>query len=69
MGLYTLYSTQIEKKVVDSYLLTFNSDNTLFTKFARVSTQEELIPKYRGKDTGVFYDENYVNNSTFAHKT
>ena len=69
LGLYTLYSTQIEKKVVDSYLLTFNSDNTLFTKFARVSTQEELIPKYRGKDTGVFYDENYVNNSTFAHKT
>ncbi len=62
LGLYTLYSTQIEKKVVDSYLLTFNSDNTLFTKFARVSTQEELIPKYRGKDTGVFYDENYVNN-------
>ena len=62
LGLYTLYSTQIEKKVVDSYLLTFNSDNTLFTKFARVSTQEELIPKYRVKDTGVFYDENYVNN-------
>jgi hypothetical protein len=32
------------------------------TKFARVTTNNELIPQNRGKDTGVWYDENYEND-------
>jgi len=62
LGLYTLYATQEYKKDVESYLLTFKTDRNLSTKFARITTNEELIPKYRGKDTGVLYDENYENN-------
>ncbi|WP_198306047.1 PD-(D/E)XK nuclease family protein [Arcobacter vandammei] len=61
LGLYTLYSTQEYKKDVDSYLLTFKTDND-YTKFARVTTNNELIPQNRGKDTGVWYDENYKND-------
>ena len=60
-GLYTLYATQEYKKDVDSYLLTFKTDND-YTKFARVTTNNELIPQNRGKDTGVWYDENYKND-------
>ena len=61
LGLYTLYATQEYKKDVDSYLLTFKTDND-YTKFARVTTNNELIPQNRGKDTGVWYDENYKND-------
>lgn len=61
LGLYTLYATQEYKKDVDSYLLTFKTDNN-YTKFARVTTNNELIPQNRGKDTGVWYDENYEND-------
>ena len=61
LGLYTLYATQEYKKDVDSYLLTFKTDNN-YTKFARVTTNNELIPQNRGKDTGVWYDENYKND-------
>ena len=61
LGLYTLYATQEYKKDVDSYLLTFKTDND-YTKFARVTTNNELIPQNRGKDTGVWYDENYEND-------
>lgn len=61
LGLYTLYATQEYKKDVDSYLLTFKTDNN-YTKFARVSTNNGLIPQKRGKDTGVWYDENYEND-------
>lgn len=61
LGLYTLYTSQEYKKEIDSYLLTFKtkSDSKLSTKFARISTLEELIPQYRGKDTGTLYDINY----------
>lgn len=61
LGLYTLSATQEYKKDVDSYLLTFKTDND-YTKFARVTTNNELIPQNRGKDTGVWYDENYEND-------
>jgi hypothetical protein len=61
LGLYTLYATQEYKKDVDSYLLTFKTDND-YTKFARVTTNNEIIPQNRGKDTGVWYDENYKND-------
>ncbi|MGJ0359958.1 PD-(D/E)XK nuclease family protein [Aliarcobacter cryaerophilus] len=61
LGLYTLYATQEYKKDVDSYLLTFKTDND-YTKFARVTTNNGLIPQKRGKDTGVWYDENYEND-------
>lgn len=61
LGLYTLYATQEYKKDVDSYILTFKTDND-YTKFARVSTNNGLIPQNRGKDTGVWYDENYKND-------
>lgn len=61
LGLYTLYATQEYKKDVDSYLLTFKTDNN-YTKFARVTTNNELIPQNRGKDIGVWYDENYKND-------
>ena len=61
LGLYTLYATQEYKKDVDSYLLTFKTDND-YTKFARVTTNNELIPQNRGKDTGVWFDENYKND-------
>jgi hypothetical protein len=61
LGLYTLYATQEYKKDVDSYLLTFKTDND-YTKFARVTTNNGLIPQKRGKDTGVWYDENYKND-------
>lgn len=61
LGLYTLYARQEYKKDVDSYLLTFKTDND-YTKFARVTTNNELIPQNRGKYTGVRYDENYKND-------
>lgn len=61
LGLYTLYATQEYKKDVDSYLLTFKTDND-HTKFARVTTNNELVPQNRGKNTGVWYDENYEND-------
>ncbi len=60
LGLYTLYATQEYKKEVDAHLLTFKSDNN-YTKFARVTTNSELIPQNRGKDTGVCFDEEYKN--------
>lgn len=60
LGLYSLYATQEYKKDVDSYLLTFKTDND-YTKFARVTTNNELIPQNRGKDTGVCFDEEYKN--------
>ena len=62
LGLYTLFATQEYKKDVDSYLLTFKSDNSLYTKFARVTTNNELIPQNRGKNTGVWYDEEYKDD-------
>ena len=58
LGLYTLYATQEYKKEVDAYLLTFKTDNN-YTKFARVTTNSELIPQNRGKDSGVCFDEEY----------
>ena len=61
LGLYSLFATQEYKKDVDSYLLTFKSKNN-HTMFARVATNNDLIPQNRGKDTGVWYDENYKND-------
>ena len=57
LGLYTLYSSQEYKKDIDAYLLTFKSDNKLYSQFARVSNNIEFIPQNRGKDIGVLYDE------------
>ena len=61
LGLYSLFATQEYKKDVDSYLLTFKSKNN-HTMFARVTTNNELIPQNRGKDTGVLFDEEYENS-------
>ncbi|MCT7433519.1 PD-(D/E)XK nuclease family protein [Aliarcobacter cryaerophilus] len=61
LGLYSLFATQEYKKDVDSYLLTFKSKNN-HTMFARVSTNSDLIPQNRGKDTGVLFDEEYENS-------
>jgi ATP-dependent exoDNAse (exonuclease V) beta subunit len=60
LGLYVLYAKQSFKKVVDSYLLTFNTKNDS-TKFARLSTDEELKPKEDNKTKlkGVYYDDKY----------
>ncbi|MDX4037680.1 PD-(D/E)XK nuclease family protein [Aliarcobacter skirrowii] len=60
LGLYSLFATQEYKKDVDSYLLTFKSKNN-HTMFARVATNNDLIPQNRGKDTGVLFDEEYKN--------
>lgn len=62
LGLYVLYAKQEYQKEVDAYLLTFKSDKNLATKFARVSTNEELIPQNRGRDTGVLYESEYEAN-------
>ena len=61
LGLYSLFATQEYQKDVDSYLLTFKSKNN-HTMFARVSTNSDLIPQNRGKDTGVLFDEEYKNS-------
>ena len=61
LGLYSLFASQEYKKDVDSYLLTFKSKNN-HTMFARVSTNSDLIPQNRGKDTGVLFDEQYKND-------
>lgn len=61
LGLYSFFATQEYKKDVDSYLLTFKSKNN-HTMFARVTTNNELIPQNRGKDTGVLFDEEYENS-------
>src|SRR5574344_676537 len=61
LGLYSLFATQEYKKDVDSYLLTFKSKSN-HTMFARVTTNNELIPQNRGKDTGVLFDEEYENS-------
>ena len=61
LGLYSLFATQEYKKDVDSYLLTFKSKNN-HTMFARVATNNDLIPKNRGKDIGVWYDKNFEND-------
>ncbi|MAC83953.1 MAG: hypothetical protein CL624_07440 [Arcobacter sp.] len=62
LGLYTLFASEEYKKEVDSYLLTFKTKKNLSTKFARVATNEDLIPKYRGKDIGILYDTSYKEN-------
>ncbi|MGJ0289492.1 PD-(D/E)XK nuclease family protein [Aliarcobacter cryaerophilus] len=61
LGLYSLFATQEYKKDVDAHLLTFKTSND-YTKFARVTTNNELIPQNRGKDTGVLFDEEYENS-------
>lgn len=61
LGLYSLFATQEYQKDVDSYLLTFKSKNN-HTMFARVATNNDLIPQNRGKDTGVLFDEEYKNS-------
>lgn len=71
LGLYTLYASEEYKKEIDSYLLTFKSDKKLSTKFARIATNEDLIPKYRGKDIGILYDNSYkedLKTNIFAIK-
>ena len=62
LGLYVLYAKQEYQKEVDAYLLTFKSDKNISTKFARVSTNKELIPQNRGRDTGVLYESEYEAN-------
>ena len=58
LGLYTLFATQEYNKDVDSHLLTFKSKND-YTIFARVTTNNDLIPQQRNKDTGVLFDEEF----------
>ncbi|MCT7447153.1 PD-(D/E)XK nuclease family protein [Aliarcobacter skirrowii] len=61
LGLYTLFATQEYNKDVDSHLLTFKSKND-YTIFARVTTNNDLIPQQRNRDTGVLFDEEFRNS-------
>lgn len=62
LGLYSLYAKEEYKKEVDSYLLTFKTSGNLYTQFARLTTNEKQIPKNRGKDSGVLYDDAFEEN-------
>lgn len=63
LGLYTLFARRLNdnQKDIDSSLLTFKTKNN-FTQFARVTTNEELIPQNKKKDTGVLYDDIFEEN-------
>lgn len=58
LGLYTLYATQMEQKDIDAHLLTFKSKKP-YNEFAKLSNNASFVITDKGKEEGVFYDEEY----------